>query len=499
MKKLTTALSSIDGFRVAFRSAKEAPLSRSERRQSKIDAESEANSNPCRRRSRKTSGGGKYSNSRSLAASATCFAWLLLTAAAIEASDQIPGAPQAQPIALVGGTIHPISGPAVKNGTLLFDKGRIVAIGDNIKLPDDTKRIKIRGKHVYPGLIEAYSQMGLTEISAVRATRDESESGRLNPNVRANVAVNPDSEIIPVTRSNGVLIALTAPSGGLVSGTASVIQLDGWTWEDMTLRANAGLIVNWPGPPNVLKSPDSEKSDSNDGNKSLEQLHELFDEARAYAKARADSKAQKFDIRLDALQSVLNRKTPLIARANGLDTIQSAVAFAAEEKVRLIIQGGYDAPLCADLLKKHNVPVVVSAVYRLPRRRHDEFDAAYTLPERLRVAGIQFCISGASSSRTWNARNLPYHAATAVAYGLPHDEAIKAITIHAAEILGVAKRIGTLERGKDATLIITTGDPLETTSRVVLAFIQGRKVDLSNRHKQLYNKYREKYRRQAAD
>ena len=422
--------------------------------------------------------------------------FLTLGSSALSASDQVPGPPQAQPIALVGGTVHPVSGPSIENGTVVFDEGRIVAVGKDVELPAETKRIKIRGKHVYPGLFEAYSQIGLIEVSAVRATRDRSETGSLNPNVRAIVAVNPDSEIIPVTRSNGVLLALTAPSGGLVSGTASVLQLDGWTWEDMTVRSHAGLIVNWPAQPAVLRSGDSKSDESKESSDSLLNLRRLFDDVRTYEHARAsDAVTQKFDIRLESLLPVLHGDVPLIARANGLGTIQSAVAFAVEQDVQLIIQGGYDAPLCAELLKKHDVPVIVSAVYRLPRRRDDDYDAAYTLPERLRAAGISFCISGSASSRTWNARNLPYHAATAVAYGLPRDEALKAITIYPAEILGVADRVGTLESGKDATLIVTTGDPMETATRVVSAYIQGRKVDLSNRHTQLYEKYREKYRR----
>lgn len=411
------------------------------------------------------------------------------------ASDVIPGPAQTKPVALIGGTVHPVSSAPFEDGVVLFDKGRIVAVGkaDDVTIPDDAVCIKIEGQHVHPGLFEAHSHMGLVEVAAVRATRDSSESGSINPNVQALVSVNPDSELIPVTRSNGVLLALTSPQGGLISGRAAVLQLDGWTYEDMTLSPDAGLIVYWPGVPDGIKSESDTKTDR------VQQMRDLFASARAYRKARQLDETQRTDLKLEAMLPVVDRSMPLLVWANGLSTIQSAVAFAVEQNLRIIILGGYDADLCTELLKEHSVPVVVSAVYRLPRRRDAAFDEAYTLPERLRKAGVQFCISGSSSSRTSNARNLPYHAATAVAYGLPHDEALKAITLYPAQILGVADRVGSLEPGKDATLMITTGDPLETASNVVSAWIQGRSVDLDSRHKQLYRKYSEKYRQLGAD
>ncbi|MFP6766192.1 MAG: amidohydrolase family protein, partial [Planctomycetaceae bacterium] len=219
-----------------------------------------------------------------------------------------------------------------------------------------------------------------------------------------------------------------------------------------------------------------------------------FDNARAYARARKQSPdTQPTDLKLEAMQSVLNRQLPLLVHANSLSVIQSAVSFAAEENIRLILNGGYDAPLCAALLRQHDVPVIIAAAYRLPRRRNDPFDSGYSLAARLHKAGIRFCISGGAASRTSNTRNLPYHAAVSVAYGLPHDVAVRAITLSPAEILGVAGRVGSLEAGKDATLIVTTGDPLETASSVTAAWVQGRTVDLSSRHVRLYEKYRTKY------
>ncbi len=414
--------------------------------------------------------------------------------ATVDASDEIPGAPQKQPIALVGGTVFPISGPKIENGVVLFDKGRIVAVGsgDSVEIPAEAKRINCRGKHVYPGLFEAHSQLGLTEVSAVRASDDRSEVGSLNPNVKAHVSVNPDTELIPVTRANGVLLALTKPSKGLISGQAAVLQLDGWTFEDLALKPSAAMVVNWPSVPKEL-----EKDQSATSSDTVERLRKLLDEARAYSAARKQNpESQPTDLRLEALQPVLSRRMPLLVRAESLAVIQSAVSFAVEQKLRLIIHGGYDAPLCAELLKKHNVPVIIAAAYRLPRRRSDDFDSGYSLARRLHEAGVRFCISGGAASRTWNSRNLPYHAAVSVAYGLPHDVALRAITLSPAEILGVSKRVGSLETGKDATLIVTTGDPLETPSNVTAAWVQGRKVDLSSRHVRLYQKYQKKYAQQ---
>lgn len=413
---------------------------------------------------------------------------LLVCANVATASDQIPGATLKRPIALVGGMIHPVSSEPVHDGTVVFEKGRITLVGrrGDVRIPENAEVIDLEGQHVYPGLFDAHTILGLSEICSVRATQDASESGAFNPNVRAHVAVNPDSELIPVTRANGVLLALSAPEGGTISGLAAVLQLDGWTYEQMTVNPAAGMVVTWPGVPDGLT--DGGTSDR------LREIRKWFDDARAYELARKESHRQRTDLKLEALLPVLERKVPLIVRADGLSTIQSAVAFCVEQKVRLIILGGYDAPLCAELLKQHDVPVIVSAVYRLPRRSDDGFDAAYTLPERLRQAGIKFCISGSDTSRTSNVRNLPYHAATAVAYGLPEDDALRAITLSPAEILGVAEQLGSLETGKDATLIVTTGNPLDTFTAVTAAWIQGRPVDLSSRHTLLNDKYQEKYR-----
>jgi imidazolonepropionase-like amidohydrolase len=416
------------------------------------------------------------------------------------ASPEIPGAPQSHPIALVGGTIHPVSGPAIEGGVLLFDLGKIVAVGREVALPDRTEKIDVAGQHVYPGMIDGYTHMGLTEIALVRATNDHTETGRINPNAKAQVAINPDSELIPVARSGGVLSVLSVPGGGLISGASALIQLDGWTWEDMTIKPVVGIHVRWPqmAPIHTWWQEMKGQEQLQARDKALEEIRRTFDEARNYwvaCRACADGKgvAPDFNARWEGLLPVLAGKVPLIIDADEIQQIQSALAFAERERVKVILLGGYDAPRCADLIKQLDVPVVVGGVHRLPRRRDDPYDAPFTLPAQLHELGIKFCI--ASADRASMVRNLPYHAGTAAAYGLSPEEAMKAITLYPAQIFGVADRLGSLEAGKDATLFVSTGDPLETPSRVTLAFMGGRRIDLNNRQQRLWEKYQEKYRR----
>ena len=421
---------------------------------------------------------------------------LLAATSRLQANPEIPGAQPKTPVALVGATIHPISGPTLQNGTLLFNKGRIAKIGKGIPIPAGSQVINLKGKHIYPALFDSMTNTGLVEVKAVRASVDEAETGTINPNVKAQVAVNPDSELIPVTRSNGILLTLTAPSGGTIAGQAALIQLDGWTWEDMTLQASAGMIIKWP---NMAAVADwwvekSAKQQIEDRDKTLKNLRKTFENAEAYRRARkANVKGQAYDARWEAMIPELAGKVPIIVHANEIQQIQAAVAFASEHKLKMILFGGYDAPRCAQLLKKHQIPVIVGGVYRLPQQRHDPYDEAYTLPERLRQAGLKFCISSYGRFGAANVRNLPYHAAIAAGFGLPEAEALKAITLSPAEILGVSDRVGSLQTGKDATLIITTGTPLETTTQVEAAFVQGKPVQLNDRHKRLWRKYQQKY------
>ena len=415
------------------------------------------------------------------------------------ADETMPGEKQRTPIALINGTVHTMTGKPIEGATLLFVDGKIAAVGKTVRLPAKTRKIDIRGKHVFPGMFEAHSQLGITEIGSVRPTWDFAESGEFNPNVKANVSVNPDNFILPVTRANGVLLALSAPTSGVISGQSSVIQLDGWTYEDMTLSGSAAMQMSWPSTtlsPRFLRFFDKERIEEikKERQKEYEEMVEFFETARQYQAARAaESVDQPFDARLEAMIPVLQKKIPLMIRANKLADIESSVAFVLENDLKMILLGGYDADRCAKLLKENNIPVIIPAVYRLPSRRHAAFDAPYTLPARLQKLGVQYCISGTDRSETWNARILPYHAGTAVAYGLDQEEAMRAITRYPAEILGVGDQVGTLEKGKHATLIVTDGSPLEATTQVLSAYVQGRQLDLSSRHTRLYEKYKKKY------
>jgi imidazolonepropionase-like amidohydrolase len=427
-------------------------------------------------------------------------ACLLSGAPAADASDQIPAKPQDHPIAIVGATIHTVSGPTFERGTILFDKGRIIAVGVAVNMPPNTEIIDGSGKHVYPGLISPNSEIGLIEIGAVRASRDMAEIGSINPNVRAEVAVNPESELIPVLRANGITLAVSAPSGGLISGTSALMMMDGWTWEDMTLRAPLALYVIWPSMRDIRPSPTttSEEEQKKEQGSALKELMTAFRDARAYMTAKK-AETQKgvpyhdSDLRWESMIPVLEGKIPVVVWADEIRQIQAAVAWAEQENIRIIIGGGSDAWRATDLLKKRNIPVLAGGIHRLPARRSEEYDDPYTLPARLHEAGIRFAIITAGSAA--HERNLPYQAGTAAAYGLPKDAALKAITLSPAEIFGVADRVGSLEAGKDATLIITTGDPLEITTGILREYIQGRNIDLTSKHTVLYEKYKEKYRR----
>ena len=320
------------------------------------------------------------------------------------------------------------------------------------------------------------------------------EYGRENPNARAWVAVNPDSELIPVARAGGVLVAMTAPRGYWLRGQSAVIQLDGWTVEEMKLSAPAGLFVDWSA---VHSTNSDSKKRREEREKKLREFDQLLTQARAYAQDQEKpSMRRESNVRLESLVPLVKREMPLIVEADRQSEIESAVTYAVSQELDLVIYGGYDAVQCAPLLKQHGVPVIVGSTYRLPMRRHEPYDHSYTLPSRLERAGILYSIGGpgmGGPGGSASARNLPYHAAVASAYGLTQEQAIEAITLSAAKILKVDDRIGSITEGKDATLIIADGNILETETNVTDAYIQGRRVDLGSRHKMLNEKYLKKY------
>lgn len=421
------------------------------------------------------------------------------------ATPNIPPPPQRQAIVITNATLHTVSGPVIANGRMLIDQGRIVAIGSasEVATPSGAQVVSMSGKHVYPGLIGANTTLGLVEVESVRGTIDSTETGALNPNSRALVAVNPDSELIPVARANGILAALSVPRGsatGLIAGTSALLQLDGWTWEEMglipevglhvalpTMRLNAALFPNLP----QARLDDMQRMTS----QRLKVLEDGFETANAYAKARANDANTPLDSRWEAMLPVVAGKRPVFIQANELPQIRYALRLADRFGFKLIIVGGMDAWRIAALLKERQVPVIIGGVYRLPMRRGDDVDAPFRLAALLYEAGVRFCIARSGSEfDAATERNLPFEAATAAAHGLPRDEALKAITLYPAQILGAADRLGSLEPGKLASFFVTNGDPLDIRTKVERIFIQGREIELSDRQTKLNDKYEQKYK-----
>lgn len=416
-------------------------------------------------------------------------------------------APQKQPIVLQNAVLHTVTGGIVLGGTLWFHDGQIrgvLAADQKLELPTGSKPevIDLQGKHVFPGMIAVNTQLGLTEILAVRQTVDTDEIGEMSPEAKALVAVNPDSTAIPVARSNGILAAGVFPVGGLIPGRVSVIQLDGWTNDDMKVRDDAGPVVVWPalggggGRRFGRGAPPAGGNDDGDGNdaakKSRQRIDDAFTAARAWLDAFTAEPTIGVDLRHQALVPALRGETPVFLLADDVEQIESAVGWALGRKLRPVVVGGRDAALCGPLLKDHQVPVVVTGVHRLPRRDDSAYDEPFTLPKRLVDAGLT--ISLATGQDFSFDRNLPYHAATAAAFGLGRDAAFAAITIEAAKVLGVDDRLGSLTVGKDATLFVADGHPFDLPTKIEMAFVRGRRVDLGNKQTVLEAKYRERLR-----
>ena len=430
-----------------------------------------------------------------------------LFALAAHASDQVTPPPQRQALLITGATLHTVSGATIENGRMLVEGGRIRAIaapGETLPAAatGPAAVLDLRGRHIYPGFIAANSAIGLVEVEAVRATIDTTEIGVINPNVRALVAVNADSELLPVARSNGVLAALAVPGSsvfGSIAGTSALLQIDGWTWEDMALVREVGLHVVLPTMrtnSDVLKGSLEPFKDEvrKLSAQRLQMIDQAFDAAAAYARARAaEPDKTPLDLRWEAMLSVVKGERTVFVHANEAAQIRHAMGLAERHGLKLVIVGGADAARFAPVLKARGVAVVIGGVHNLPLRPDDAFDARYTLAAQLAQAGVAFCIAGEGGAFAAAAeRNLPYQAATAIAYGLPRDEALKAITLYPAQILGVADRLGSLAPGLLASFIVTDGDPLETATRVERVFIQGREVDVGNRQKRLEQKYQQK-------
>ena len=411
--------------------------------------------------------------------------------ATLDAQVRMTVPPQAEAVAIQGATIHTVTNGVIENGTIIFNDGIITSIGVNLDVPAGTRVVDGDGKHIYPGLIDAYSTVGISEIGAVDVSNDVNELGDFNPNVRADVAVNAESRHIGTSRSAGVLVAFSTPGGGLVSGMSSALSLEGWSWEEMSMESAAALNVNWPNPnPRRFRGFGGRGGPQEPPPSYEEQVQSLksfFAEARAYRDAIAAGEEVRTDSRYAAMVSVFDGKIPVVVAADGAAQINDAVTWALEEDIEIVIRGGGDAIHVADRLVAHDIPVILTSTMAAPGRDYEGYDGAYTMPARLHEAGVRFAISGGAGSLYTN--RLPWEAGVAVAFGLPEEEALKAVTINAAEFMGVADRVGSLEAGKQATFLITTGTPLDMTSDIEQSYIQGREIDMMDIQKFFFEKY----------
>jgi len=388
------------------------------------------------------------------------------------------------------------NGSVIPNSAIGFENGKLTLVADATVIRiDRTKYGKIfdaSGKHVYPGFIASDTRLGLVEIDAARPTQDYAESGSLNPNARSIIAYNTDSEVTPTVRANGVLLAQVTPTGGTISGSSSIVQLDAWNWEDATYRADDGIHLNWPNPRTgggfgFGEPQEPRRNEQYD--KEIQALRQFFDEARAYNLAPAPAvKNPKFE----AMRGLWDKKQNLYVHTDNAKTIQEAVIFAKSFDLRVVLVGANDAWLVADFLKTNDVPVILNRTQRLPSREDEAVDQPFKTAALLHEKGVLFTFSDEGA---WKQRNLPFHAGQAVGFGLPKEAAVSALTLNAAKILQIDNSCGSLEPGKDATLFISEGDALDMrTCKVTAAFIQGREINLDNKQKYLNRRFEEKYR-----
>ena len=412
----------------------------------------------------------------------------------------------AQTLVIDGATVHPVTKEAFV-GRVVIANGIITAAGADVAVPPDAQRIDARGFHVYPGMFDAFSSLGLVEVDAVSATADHTEMGMYNPHLLAASAIHPSSEVIPVTRANGITHALVAPRAGregVISGQAALVNLDGWTVEEMAIDASVAMVIDWPGivtrryDPVTYSFKDTPYNDAKEAaEKEQNELREWFDAAKHYRQAAGvkDTRAHR-DQKLAALSLCLEGKKPVIIVAETKRDIEAALAFAEEYQLNIVLAGATDAWRVKDVLAKKNIPVILRRTQSLPRDDDDSYHQPYATPSQLQAAGVRIAFAssagsgGGTPSGPHGSRTVPYEAEQATGFGLSEDDALRAMTLWPAEIFGVADKLGSIEAGKIANLIVTDGSPLAIESRIRHLIIAGRQVELGNKHASLYEKYR---------
>ncbi len=409
-------------------------------------------------------------------------------------AQPISAAEQKNPIAIKGGTIHCANGKTLENGVIAFENGKITVleVGMRSKLINQDKYtwIDATGKQIYPGLIAMNTQLGLKEIEAVRATSDFNELGAYNPNVRVATSYNTDSQVLPTIRSNGILMAQVAPEGGVISGTAAVMELDGWNWEDAVYKKEEGVFMNWPyaAPPQRDRPENLDPKTGDEFERQVKEIKTFLDQASAYNQKQI---VEEINLRFQGMKNIFNGTQKLYVRANTAREIQSAVTLLKEYKIVPVIVGGQEAWRITRFLKDNKISVVYTETQRLPQFEDDDVAQAYEAPAQLANAGVDVIIS---VDGFWQVRNLAFQVGQAIPFGLNKESALDEMTINAARMLGIDKTTGSLEIGKDATLIISDGDIFDMrTNNITRAFIRGKDIDLDNKQKQLYKKYKQKY------
>jgi imidazolonepropionase-like amidohydrolase len=388
------------------------------------------------------------------------------------------------PAIIINATIHVGNGQVIENGTVVFSQGKIEYVGtENKTLYKTATIIDAKGKHVYPGIICLNNYVGLSEIEAVRATHDFNENGSINPNVRSQIAYNTDSKILPTLKVNGVLFVQSVPQGGMISGTSSIMKTEGWNWEDATVKQDDAIHLNWP---EYTHANEKQKEQTEER---INLLHTFFDDALQYQA----STPIIANVRLEAMRGLFTQTKKLFIHVNTAKGIINSINFFKKNfpTIQLVLVDAIEANLCIDIIKENNIPVVLSNIHSLPSNANKDVDQPFKTAAQLQKSGILFAIS---QKESWQTRNLMFNAGTTVAYGLTKEEALQAITLNAAKIVGIDANYGSIEKGKRASLIISKGDVLDMRTNVLTeAFINGEAVNLTNEQNALNSKYLKKY------
>lgn len=423
---------------------------------------------------------------------------ILSTAAGYAQDDVYPAPPNKGVFFIKNATVHTGNGQVISQGTIKINAGKIEHVGADIIVPGDAQVIDAQGRHVYPGLILCVSQLGIKEIggNAVKGSNDYSEIGDYNTNIRSIVAYNADSRIPGTLRANGILLANVVPQGGLLPGSSSVVQTDAWSPEDAAYKTDIGIHFNMPGlmaRPRFGGGGGPQRQGTEDPVKQaltrIEEVKNFFREAKAYL---GESGHKETNLKFEALRPLFEKKQKFFVHCNVVKQMLIAIDFAKEFGFDVVIVGGSDSWQIAGLLKQNNIAVILASEHSLPTAEDDDIDQPFKTPALLQQAGVLFALY--DDDETTRYRNLPFNVGTAISYGLDKEEALKAVTLNAAKILGIDDRTGSIEAGKDANLVICQGDLFDMRTSVITdAFIQGRKVSLENKQTQLYERYKSKY------